>query len=137
VGVDFTRASTEAARVALGLLAPGGTVTLAYAPGVLVSTQEEGERHIHDLGVEAAFDALVRTLDAAPDVTFERTRLDPTVPHPSAAHRLLAFAEETQADLIVLGSRRHGRVERWMLGSVTTDVARDGRISVLAVPPNE
>jgi nucleotide-binding universal stress UspA family protein len=26
-------------------------------------------------------------------------------------------------------------VQRWMLGSVTTDLLREGRISVLVVPP--
>jgi nucleotide-binding universal stress UspA family protein len=37
--------------------------------------------------------------------------------------------------LIAAGSARPSRVDRWLLGSVSTDLIRDGRCSVLVVPP--
>jgi nucleotide-binding universal stress UspA family protein len=51
------------------------------------------------------------------------------------AEALLDYAEETRCDLIAAGSAHHGRVERWMVGSVSTELVRDGRRSVLIVPP--
>jgi nucleotide-binding universal stress UspA family protein len=51
------------------------------------------------------------------------------------AEELLACADESRADLIAIGSLRHERLERWILGSVTTDIVRDGRCSVLVIPP--
>jgi nucleotide-binding universal stress UspA family protein len=38
--------------------------------------------------------------------------------------------------MLALGSVRHGRIERWIVGSVTTDIARNGRHSMLVVPPD-
>jgi nucleotide-binding universal stress UspA family protein len=45
-------------------------------------------------------------------------------------------ADSANIDMLALGSVRHGRFEQWMVGSVTTDVARDGRHSMLVVPPD-
>ena len=137
VGVDFGPSSEAAARVALDMLAPDGTLTLAYVSNVFVQASEDGERRIHALGVEAAFDALVNRLDAAPNVGIVRTIVAPPEPGRSAADQLLALCERTHADLIAIGTRRHGRVERWLLGSVATDVVRAGGVSVLTVPPQE
>ncbi|HEX5973411.1 MAG TPA: universal stress protein, partial [Gemmatimonadaceae bacterium] len=51
------------------------------------------------------------------------------------AELLVEYADTTSADLIAAGSARLSRVDRWMLGSVSTDLVRDGRYSVLVVPP--
>jgi nucleotide-binding universal stress UspA family protein len=42
-------------------------------------------------------------------------------------------ANELSADLIVVGSRGHGRLEESLLGSVSDAVARHARCSVLIV----
>ena len=39
------------------------------------------------------------------------------------------------APLVAAGSVRYGRLDRWLLGSVSTALVRDGRLSVLSVPP--
>ena len=50
------------------------------------------------------------------------------------AHReIVALAEETQADLVVVGTRGAGRVERALLGSVAERVAEAAPCSVLVV----
>ncbi|MBV9880686.1 MAG: universal stress protein [Gemmatirosa sp.] len=136
VGLDFDRASEQAARLALELLAPDGTLTLAHAPSGLWHEAETAEHRIHALGVEAAFDALLHDLAPPPGVVVERVVLEEPARRARPADRLLAFAERTHADLLALGSRRHGRLERWLLGSVVTDVVRDGSVSVLVVPPD-
>lgn len=38
-------------------------------------------------------------------------------------------------DLIAAGSARRGWLDRWMLGSVSTDFVLDGRHSARVVPP--
>ena len=138
VGIDFGPASIHAARSALDVLArptPSQPVALrlVYVDRSGVDGAHEdtaGEALIKRLGVDAAFDALVSELEAPPGVHVEcATR------HGVAAAELLACADESQADLVAVGSLRHERLERWILGSVTTEIIRDGRCSVLVIPP--
>ena len=89
-----------------------------------------GEALIKHLGVDAAFEQLVRELAAPPGVHVECVTR-----HGVPAAELLAWADESRADLVAVGSLRHERLERWILGSVTTEVIRDGRCSVLVIPP--
>lgn len=135
VGIDFDPASERAACVALEMVAPGGTLTLAYVPSGLWTTRDDPERRIHDLGVDAAFDALVGDLDVPKHVDVARAVITEPSHRDWPSDRLLDYAEHVGADLVALGGRRHGRVERWLLGSVVAGVVRDGRVSVLMVPP--
>jgi nucleotide-binding universal stress UspA family protein len=54
-------------------------------------------------------------------------------PRGPVALRVMDLAREIQADLIVLGSRGHGRLEGLLLGSVGDAVARQATCSVLIV----
>jgi len=47
--------------------------------------------------------------------------------------RVVETANEMDADLIVVGSHGHGRLEELLLGSVSDAVARQARCSVLIV----
>ena len=138
VGVDFGPASIRAARAALDVLARpvnrgSALLRLVYVDrsgGDGAREGSSGERLIIRLGVKAAFEQLIRELDVPAEVHVDSTMLygEPSV-------ELLAFATESEADLIAVGSQRHDRVERWILGSVTTEIVRDGRCSVLVIPP--
>ena len=138
VGVDFGPASLRAARAALDVLTSGMSDEPASLRVVYVDRtgmegwREEtaGEAVIRRLGVAAAFEELVAELQAPPNV-----HVSSVVRRGVPAHELLAVAEETHGDLIVVGSLRHERLEQWVLGSVTTEVIRDGRCSVLVIPP--
>jgi len=138
VGVDFGPASIRAARAALDVLGhrpstEGTTLRLVYVDrsGVEgIRDDTAGEALIKHLGVDAAFEQLVRELAAPPGVHVESV-----IRHGVPAAELLACADESRADLIAVGSLRHERLERWILGSVTTEVIRDGRCSVLIIPP--
>ena len=138
VGIDFGPASIRAARAALDVLtrsAPTNPLVLrlVYVDRSGVDGRHEdtaGEALIKRLGVEAAFEQLVRELGAPPGV-----RVELVTRHGSVAEELLACADESRADLIAIGSLRHERLERWILGSVTTEIVRDGRCSVLVIPP--
>ena len=139
VGVDFGPASIRAARAALDILGRGSSANgtmlrLVYVDRSGVEGRHEdtaGEALIKRLGVDSAFEELVRELAAPPGVHVECVTR-----HGLPAAELLACADESRADLIAIGSLRHERLERWILGSVTTEVVRDGRCSVLIIPPS-
>ena len=88
---------------------------------------------IHSLGVQAGFDRATRELGG------EGITIDHVVLHHELKHQvsdlLLEYAEGASVEVIATGSARLSRVDRWMLGSVSTDLVRDGRLSVLVVPP--
>ena len=52
----------------------------------------------------------------------------------SIAVSILEFASEIQADLVVVGNHRAGRLERAILGSTSQGVIRKSDIPVLVVP---
>ena len=138
VGIDFGPASIRAARAALAVLATPtasdpSLLRLVYVNRSGVEGAHEdtaGEQLIHHLGIDVAFDQLVRELMVPPGV-----RVDCVTRCGAVADELLACADQTGADLIAVGSMRHERMERWILGSVTTEIIRDGRCSVLVIPP--
>ena len=91
---------------------------------------------IHELGVDAAFAWFRGELARAPDAPVEQVKLRRWT-SARVAEVLLSWADGADVDMLALGSMRHGRVERWILGSVTTDIARDGRRPMLVVPPGD
>ena len=139
VGVDFSRASVRATRIALDLVAPGGTVILAYvdAAGSAAGERSEGEGIVHTLGMQSAFSRVTREAARRPDVTLEVAVLEPASGPSKVASELLSLASRAHADLVAVGSHQHGRLERWLLGSVTQALVRDGGCSLLIVPPRE
>jgi nucleotide-binding universal stress UspA family protein len=88
---------------------------------------------VHDLGVRAAFERVQA------DLGHDGIRFDHVVLHQAVqstiAHSLLDYAEGMRSDLIAAGSIRRGRFDRWLMGSVSTDLVRDGSRSVLITPP--
>ena len=131
--MDFTTASVSAVAMAHALMDPGGAVTLAYVPMLPVYPNDDGEGTIHALGVQAGFDQLERGL-CHDGITVHHVVMHHELGRP-VADLLLECADSTSAQLIAAGSARPSRVDRWMLGSVSTDLVRDGRCSVLVVPP--
>ena len=131
VAMDFTPASMAAARLAAGLVAPDGTITLAHVcafgdadaqPGELVDLYRVGVR-------ERLKDATRRTRRHA-DVA-----VDHVILHGEIAPALLEHAERASCDLIALGGHAQGLVDRILLGSVRTRVMHGANCSVLVVPP--
>jgi nucleotide-binding universal stress UspA family protein len=134
VAVDFGRAGVRAARAALSLLGDGlgGTLDLVFVDreSFPVSETLEGAEVIHRQGVAAAFERLRAEIAAPASVAVTTTVLEGA---PSEALR--QFAEQIGPDVIAVGARKHGVVDRMLLGSVTADLVHDGRWSLLIVPP--
>lgn len=131
--IDFGRASLEAARCARSLLRPGGTLVLAYVAPMSYHGAEDGESLIHEAGVQARFASAVDEL-RGDDVEIEwvelRERTDASV-----ARVLLDYATSEGIPLVAAGNARHGRLDRWLFGSVATDLVHEARCALLVVPP--
>jgi len=50
---------------------------------------------------------------------------------------ILGFVQSEQADLLVIGTHRPGRLERALLGSVSDAIVRQAIIPVLVIPPHD
>lgn len=135
VGVDFSRASLRAARAALDLLAPGGTLLLTYVapvdPAVEFTAEEtEGWNVIYSHGIAGAFARLRQELDPPASIVVDTVFLEGPV-----GPALLDFTGAAQADVIAVGTHRHAFVDRLLVGSVTERLVREARRSLLVSPP--
>jgi nucleotide-binding universal stress UspA family protein len=131
---DFSPVSMAATRAARAIANRDAAFVLAYVPPITALLGDEGERTIHDFGVRAAFAQATQQLGAE-GLTFDHVVLQHDLSFSTAA-TLLRHAEKTNCDLIAAGSARQSHLERWIIGSVSTELVRDGSRSVLIVPPS-
>jgi nucleotide-binding universal stress UspA family protein len=131
--VDFSESSLVALRAGRAVAGENAMLVLAYVDPMNGFLADEGEATIHDFGVQAGFAQLSREL-GDDGMVFDHVVLH-TAPPQSPAQALLEYAEEVGSDLITAGSVQHSRLDRLMVGSVSGELVRDGRRSVLIVPP--
>lgn len=86
----------------------------------------ESENAAEAIGKRAAT-LVEETAEAAP----EGIDITTATPTGSAKTGIVDYAESVGADLVVMGSRGRGGVERLMLGSVTEHVTRSSGVDVL------
>jgi nucleotide-binding universal stress UspA family protein len=115
--VDFSPSSILAAKTVLQLMNASGVLYL-----VCVETQP--------LDIVCGFRRLTAALENHTSIRVETVVL---TGRPASA--LVQFAERVGADLIAAGSHGHGRLERLLLGSVSTGIVRNANCAVLVVPP--
>jgi len=133
--VDFSPSSVRAAKLALDLLKMNGSGSLYLVfvepPGDPVANQfklPEESRFPGDVVVW--FRRFVESLGSHAGI-----HVEPVMLSGRAVAAVLEFAERVAADLVVAGSHSHGRLERFLLGSVSTGLVRDASCPVLVVPP--
>jgi nucleotide-binding universal stress UspA family protein len=135
VATDLSEASARAAKAACDLLGRRGSLHLVYVePPVEVLPEGFGiageGRYPGD--VVQWFRRFVETLKAPPGVFVETTLLNGK-PVPA----LVEFAERIGADLIAAGSNSNSRMERILLGSVSTGLVRNAHCPVLVAPTSD
>jgi nucleotide-binding universal stress UspA family protein len=109
------------ARIALVAVVPPVTPFAWQAPG--------GVRAVHDAQRDDLDKRLHAAADAVPDDLPVTTRLLDGDP----AHEILSAAREGEHDLIVMGSRGHGRVTAALLGSVSNRVMHEADVPVMVI----
>jgi nucleotide-binding universal stress UspA family protein len=135
-GVDFSDVSAEALRLAALLAMKAGarlSCVHAVAPEApiyftganLPELERQGRESL--IREHAALKAFVGRITDADDV-------DLRVGEGRAAALILGTADDTGADMIVVGTQGRSAVERFWLGSVAEAVVRDARVPVLVVP---
>lgn len=143
LGVDGSEVSARAVTATAGLAAQLGSsvvIVNAVADAMMVMppvgpteamitpplVTEEAMQELEQAGQEVLARAAEQLGRAG--VTCS-TRLE----HGPAADRIVHVASSIDADLIVLGSRGHGKLEELLLGSVSDAVVREAKCSVLIV----
>ena len=131
--VDFSPSSIRAAKTALHLMGNSGTLYLVFVepPAELLPkgfALPEEARFPGDVVVW--FRRLADGLGKHPGILAE-----PVILSGRPVSAIVQFAERVGADLITTGSHGHGRVERFLLGSVSTGLVRNAGCGVLVVPP--
>jgi nucleotide-binding universal stress UspA family protein len=132
VATDFGFASRKAAHLAANLAAPGGKLILVHvAPSEwIIEEGDEGAALVQREGIDHAFEHLVSELSTDKRITIETMKKsgDPQT-------ELMAAAEALAPEMIAIASHRHHVVTRLLLGSVTRKLVREGKWSMLVVPP--
>jgi nucleotide-binding universal stress UspA family protein len=131
VGLDFSAASVQAARLAARLISPNGRLTLVHVRPRFEHPSADWQAWDADYGrtLPPLFDQVRAQLGAPESVIVETVTIrgDP-------AASLLSYAQQTHCELIAVGTQRHSFLERLVVGSVATRVLRTARCGVLAVP---
>lgn len=131
IGIDGSTGSQAAIQQAAALLSPlQDEVCLYYsaptvrlnAPGSDAALRDRAREAL----AEAVFTEVRKQLPAALG-----ERVTTIVGRQNPAHGLLVAADEWRADLIVVGARGLGRLQRLLLGSVSRKVAEEATIPVL------
>ena len=129
--LDFTSSSVRGARLAANLMSPYGKLTLAHVMSPeLDDSNWKGSNSGYQGTIGRAFDLVVADLGFKQAEIIERKVLagDPT-------KAVLALAEQIEPDLIVAGSHGRGFLTRLLLGSVSQNLVRNAKCSVLITPP--
>jgi len=132
VATDFGDASWEAAHIAANLVDPEGTVVIAHVslPVPIVEEGDEGAALVQREGIQHSFERLADDIKVGKSI---EVRLVTREGDP--ASELLAVAEQINPGLITTASQRHRLLTRLLLGSVSRKLVRDGRWSMLVIPP--
>jgi len=131
--VDFSPSSILAAKSVLQMMNGSGSLYLVFVepPPVLVPKGADAPART---GIPAdlvsCFGALIENLGQCRAI-----RIETVVLNGRPASAVVQFAERVGADLITAGSHGHGRLERFLLGSVSTGIVRNANCAVLVVPP--
>jgi len=135
--IDFSDSSLAALRWALSLATEADARllllhTIEVPPELRASTVITDEE-IDELNASARADALSRLRSLIPQEAAAFCSIQTATATGEAAHAILRFAAELNADLIVMGAQGHGALDRLIFGSKTRDVIAAATCPVLTV----
>ncbi|MDO8501832.1 MAG: universal stress protein [Gemmatimonadaceae bacterium] len=135
VATDFSPSSVRAARVALDMMGRSGMLYLVFVEPPVPLYPEgfampDEVRYPGDVVVW--FRRMIEVLKAPPEIIVE-----PVVLNGKPVQAVVEFAERVGADMIAAGTHGHNRMERFLLGSVSTGLVRNADCAVLVAPAAE
>lgn len=135
--IDFSESSLAALQWALSLAEEADAHlwllhTIEVPPELRVSAVIT-DNEIDELNASARADALSRLRSLIPEQAAPFCSIETATAAGEAAHAILKFAAEHEADLIVMGVQGHGAVDRFIFGSKTRDVIGGAPCPVLTV----
>ncbi len=112
----------------------GGTLVLLRVLGPLPEPSMAGRRAVRS-AEEATARLAQEYLEGIATIQRERGTLTQTAITEGKPYlEIVRFAEENEIDLIVMSTRGHSGLSRWLLGSVADRVVRGATIPLLLVP---
>jgi nucleotide-binding universal stress UspA family protein len=131
VGMDFSDSAVAAAHSALALLPTLTRMGLVHVaprwdmqPSAYAQWRDE-----YDTGLMPALEKAIREIGAPSTVTVTNVIREGKTPK-----ELLTAAREYAADMIIVGSRGLGFMDRMLIGSTASAVIRGAQVAVLALP---
>lgn len=135
VGTDGSETAGEAVRQAIGLARLTGAqlnLVSAYSPGPARSEKLEAPADVqYEIGPREDVNMLLDV--AAADARKEGVEAQVHAVDADPAEAILNVAEETRADLIVVGNKGMTGARRFLLGSVPNNVSHHAPCSVMIV----
>ncbi|HEY0670816.1 MAG TPA: universal stress protein [Longimicrobiales bacterium] len=138
VPIDLSEPAIHALDIALNwsaALSPAGSTPEVIVMHVIPRVYDAGDVPFDSSSIDARIHDEVEAGQMraeAPESVAVREEVrwadDPT-------QEILAFIEQEQIDLVVLGTHGHGPIKRALIGSVASGVARAAECPVLLVPP--
>lgn len=107
------------------------TVHTVYSVDTSRFGSAEGMAEIHDALEQTGWNALETVRNRAREAGIS---VAGSVASGPAARTILAYREEHDADLVVMGTHGRSGVSRYLIGSVTESVVRNAPVPVCAVP---
>ncbi len=127
VAVDHSSFSVPAVRMARAMAAPGSTLTLLHVwqPPAALAIGLTGERRVYEVG---RMQRLVNSME----IDSEDVELMVEVGSPAA--EILEHAEESEADLVVVGAHSRENMVEKIVGTTADRVLRHAKMAVLMIP---
>jgi nucleotide-binding universal stress UspA family protein len=129
--IDFSGSSLHAARAALSVLQPGGTLLLVHVQPDFSSAASPSAdiEFSYTRGIAGAFERLARELAPPPCM-----RVEPVVLDGTPIDELSAFAERVGAEMIAVGTGRRDLTASHGVARLATALLRQRRHTVLTAP---
>jgi len=128
VAVDFGPASLRAARTAVRIVAPGGTICFAHVAPEIGLPENDGDdlATIYQANLDEELDRFIAAVEVPDSVTVTRTAL-----YGDPARTLLNRARHQGVDMIVAGTHGLNALARLFVGSVASKLVRGAQCALL------